>query len=55
MIDRTVIQGVAANFNIPLVRSFFQFDHLSTEYIFQVVSDFRSARIMENIMRNFLD
>jgi hypothetical protein len=34
---------------------FFQFDDLSTEYIFQVVSDFRSGRTMENIMMNFLD
>jgi hypothetical protein len=54
MTSRTVIQGLAANSNIPLVRSFFQFDHLSTEYIFQVVSDLRSAMTMENRMKNFL-
>jgi len=55
MIGRTVVQGVAANFDIPLVRRSFQFGHPFTEYIFQVVSDFRSGRIMENIMMNFLD
>jgi hypothetical protein len=55
MIGRIVIQCVAANFNVRLVPSDFQLDHLYTKYIFQVVSDFRSGRTMENIMMNFLD
>ena len=45
----------SCEFNVRLVRSDFQLDHLYTKYIFQVVSDFRAGRTTENIMINFRD
>ncbi len=45
----------SCEFNVRLVRSDFQLDHLYTKYIFQVVSDFRSGRTTDNIMMNCRD